>query len=121
MRRSTRVPLGIQAELRTAELTRRGTVRNLSLGGAALDIAGPLPMGEACEVTLLLDGGDAPVTCVLEATVVQSSEVTSHLAFTAVIGLEGMEHLHYLLLWNANEPDRLATEFEQHVGLRPRG
>lgn len=119
-RRTSRVPLGIWIEVRCEGLTCRGTVRNLSLGGVAADLGAPLPEGTDCQVTLQLDGGAESMPCQFEARVVRSTSEGTHLAFTAVVGLDGLEHLHHLLLYNASDPERVAGEFQQFIGLRPR-
>ncbi|MBI2406682.1 MAG: PilZ domain-containing protein [Gemmatimonadetes bacterium] len=119
-RRTSRVALGIRAEVWQGRRVLHGHVVNLSLGGVAVALDALVPVGECCTVTLMLDGGADSPRCTLEATVVRSGPTEADLALTAVVGLDGMEHLRQLVLFNASEPDRVAGEFERFVGLRPR-
>jgi hypothetical protein len=117
-RKSSRVPLGLSADVRIDGVVRRCAVINLSLGGVAVATEEPFPPGAACHVALLLDGGEDVVRCDLEGVVVRSTAGATGIAFSEVAGLESFEHLHNLLLYNASDPERIVGEFGHFLGLR---
>lgn len=119
-RKSSRVPMVLSADVRVDGVVRRLTVINLSLGGVAVATDEALPMGAACTVALLLDGGQGTATCTLEGAVVRNGAGEAGIAFSEVAGLESFKHLRNLLLYNAREPERLVGEFENYLGLRRR-
>ncbi|MBA4070835.1 MAG: hypothetical protein C0497_03225 [Gemmatimonas sp.] len=118
VRKSSRVPLALSADVRIDGVVRRFAVINLSLGGVAVATDESLPPGAACHVALLLDGGEESVTCELEGVVVRTCAGEAGIAFSEVAGLESLEHLHNLLLYNASDPERMVREFENFLGLR---
>jgi len=120
LRRSSRVPLVLSADVRLNDVVRRFTVLNLSLGGVAVAADEALPVGAACTVALLLDGGQETVTCTLEGVVVRNGTGEAGIVFSEVAGLQSLEHLRNLLLYNANDPERMVEEFGHHLGLRRR-
>jgi hypothetical protein len=120
VRKSSRVPLALSADVRIDGVVRRLAVTNLSLGGVAVVTDTVLPVGTACHVALLLDGGEETVTCELEGEVVRNGAGEAGIVFSEVAGLESLEHLHNLLLYNASEPERIAGEFGHYLGLRRR-
>ncbi len=89
---------------------------NLSLLGALFRTPGRLPHGAACTVRLVLDGGESDVT--LSGTVVRETAGGGAIRFDSVVGAEALEHLHNLVLYNSHEPERVASEFHAHLGLR---
>lgn len=89
---------------------------NLSLLGVLLRTPDPLPQDAACTVRLVLDGGERDVT--ISGTVVRATPGGGAIRFDSVIGAEGLEHLHNLVLYNSHEPAKVAAEFQAHLGLR---
>ncbi len=89
---------------------------NLSLLGVLLRTRGCLPQGAACTVRLVLDGGESDVT--LSGTVVRETAQGGAIRFQSVVGAEALEHLHNLVLYNSHEPEKIASEFHAHLGLR---
>ena len=67
-----------------------------------------------------VEGGEETVTCELEGVVVRNGAGEAGIVFSEVAGLESLEHLHNLLLYNASEPERIAGEFGHYLGLRRR-
>ncbi len=105
-----------------ARVTLRGSdpqeaeCENLSLLGVLLRTPTPLPLGAACTVRLVLDGGERDVT--LSGTVVRETAEGAAIRFQSVVGAEALEHLHNLVLYNSHEPARVEAEFHAYLGLR---
>ena len=116
-REFSRVPVQLTAEV-TAEGVRHdgGTMENLSLKGGFLRIANGPPEGAACEVRIRLDGSDAAVRA--RGVVVRMGPAGCAIQFDEIVGLDSLEHLRNLILFNTHDPAQVEQEFHNHLGLK---
>jgi hypothetical protein len=75
------------------------------------------PVGNICQVCLVLEGGAGE--CRIETTgeVVRVSEDGIAIQFEQ-IDLDSMEHLRKLVLFNADDPEQAEREIEENPGIR---
>ena len=116
-REFTRVPVHLRAEV-TAEgrLHRDGTMEDVSLKGGFFRSAAPPAEGVPCDVRLHLEG--TPIVVHATGRVVRSGPAGCAIQFTEIIGLDSLEHLRHVILFNAQDIARVEQEFHQHLGLR---
>lgn len=95
-----------------------GETHNLSLRGVYCLCADPLPGGTECRVVLTLSGGGEPVPLRVKADgrVVRTERAGMAIEFNEM-DLESYQTLRQLVLYNADDPDRVEREFRDHVGL----
>lgn len=116
-RQSTRVEVGVTVEITTADGRRaKGTARDLSVKGLAVDTDQRIEAGTTCGLTLFLDGGLGSVELQAEAVVVRSDDRGLALELGAV-QLDSLEHLRKLVLYNSANPTTIEREFDRHQGL----
>ena len=116
-RQSTRVTVGVTVEITTTDGRRiKGTARDLSVKGLAVDTDQRIDAGTPCHLTLFLDGGLGSVKLEAEALVVRSDDRGLALELGAV-HLDSLEHLRKLVLYNSSNPTAIEREFDRHQGL----
>jgi hypothetical protein len=112
-----RVSVQIRTEVTVRGTTHReGTLENLSLKGGFFRTAAALAEGEACDVRLHLNGTDAEIHA--RGRIVRSGPAGSAIQFTEIVGIDSLEHLRNIILFNSHDPARVQREFDAHVGLR---
>lgn len=118
MRREfSRVTVHLEAEVRAdGQVYREGTMENLSLKGGFFRTAAELRPGLAVEVRLHLDGTEIEVHT--RGFVVRGGGGGFAIQFTEIIGLDSLEHLRNLILFNTHDPHRVEEEFHRHLGLK---
>ncbi len=116
-REFSRVQVHLNAEV-TANGVRHegGAMENLSLKGGFLRIANGPPEGALCDIRLHLDGTEVVVHA--QGTVVRMGPAGSAIQFTEIVGLDSLEHLRNLILFNAHDPHQVEQEFHDHLGLK---
>lgn len=77
------------------------------------------PIGTECEIHLVLDGQSPPLDIKVKGRVQRVTNGGMALLFTEV-GLEAYEHLHNLVMLNAQDPEKIEREFKNHLGLKKR-
>ena len=121
-REFTRVKVAIHVELRMGgNVVIPGELENVSLNGLMLRAAASVPDQTPCIVFIHLDGGGIGGPRIEAKGRVVRIE-PDHLAvqFSEVLGVEGMSHLRNLVLYNSGtQADRVETEFQSHLGLKP--
>lgn len=117
-REFSRVPVHLKAELTANGVVYEGgAMENLSLKGGFFRIADGPAEGSACDVRLHLDGTEIVVHA--QGTIVRTGVAGSAIQFTEIVGLDSLEHLRNLILFNSHNPTQVEQEFHQHLGLRP--
>ena len=117
-REFSRVSVHLKAEVTVAGTVHRdGTIENLSLKGGFFRTPGPPAEGLPCDVRLHLDGTEIEVHAT--GHVVRSGPAGCAIQFAEIIGVDSLEHLRNLILFNAHDPAQVEREFSQHLGLRP--
>jgi hypothetical protein len=115
-REFSRVAVHLKAEL-TAEggASHEGSIENLSLKGCFFRTGARLAEGVSVDVRLQLDGSDIQVHT--RGFVVRAGAGGYAVQFTEIVGLESLEHLRNLVLFNTHDPRQVEEEFQRHLGL----
>ena len=119
-RKHTRLAIQIAAEVRLDDgSVFEGTTRNMSFGGAFVDI-GNLPnsvaVGADCELRLKLGAAEHPLNVPVKAKLVRKTDEGVGVEFLATT-IEGYWHFKNLMVYNSPESDQLLQELESHPGL----
>lgn len=93
-----------------------GTIEDLSLKGAFFRAAVTPRIGVSCDVRLRLDGTEIEVHAL--GKVVRITPDGCAIQFTEIIGIDCLEHLRNLILFNAADTGQVEREFHGHLGLR---
>ena len=116
-REFSRVVVHLRTEVAVdGTILRDGTMENLSLTGGFFRSAGAPAEGQRCEVRLYLDGAEVMVHAV--GHIIRTGPAGCAIQFTEIIGLDSLEHLRNLILFNAHDPAQVEREFHEHLGLR---
>lgn len=116
-RRFSRIAFNVSAELkvgRTILSTR--TIDNLSVGGCLLPISGPFSIGTPCDVVIILDHIANALKVRVKGEITRCDHAKIGIKFTT-IDPENLYHLHNILRYNAQDPDRIEEEIEKRPGL----
>ena len=117
-REMTRVPLQIDTELRAQgyALT-SGKTTDVSLKGLYVASQQSLPAGIACHITLRLGPQEHPIHIALEGTIVRTTDEGMAIEITSVPP-DSFAHLHNLVIYNAQDANRIAQELHNRVSRR---
>lgn len=120
-RKHTRVAVHVSAEIYiTNGGVLKGTTRNMSFGGAFVNIEAldePVPeLGTDCELHLKLGSAEAPLTVPVKCTLARANSEGLGIEFVSTT-IEGYWHFKNLMVYNSPESDRLLQELETHPGL----
>jgi hypothetical protein len=115
-REFSRVAVHLKAEVTAGDQLCRGTMENLSLKGGFLRTDNAPAEGQQCQVRLDLDGTEAKVSAV--GRVVRSGPAGCAIQFTEIVGIDSLEHLRNVILFNTHDPAQVEREFHDHLGLR---
>ena len=115
-REFSRVTVHLQAELTADGIHRVGTMENLSLKGGFFRAEGAPAEGLRCKVQMHLAGTEVNVSVV--GTVVRSGPAGCAIQFVEIMGIDSLEHLRNVILFNTNDPAQVEREFQDHLGLR---
>lgn len=117
-REFSRVAVNLRAEVTAAgTIHRDGAMENLSLKGGFFRTTSAPDEGQRCEVRLHLEGTGVEVHA--SGQIVRSGPAGCAIQFTEIIGIDSLEHLRNLILFNSHDPAQVEREFKQHLGLRP--
>ena len=119
-REFSRVAVQLRAEVTVGGIRLpEGAMEQLSLkGGYFRSTAAPAP-GSRCEIRLHLDGSD--ITVHTEGHIVRCMPGGCAIQFDEVVGVDSLEHLRNLILYNAEDPAKVEQEFHDHLGLKRDG
>ncbi len=117
-REFSRVPVHLRAEV-SVDGTRLpdGTIESLSLKGGFFRSAAPPAAGVRVDVRLHLEGTEVEVHT--QGHVVRVAPDGAAIQFDEIVGVDSLEHLRNLILFNSHNPTQVEQEFHQHLGLRP--
>ncbi len=117
-RQCSRVKLHLRAELLCpGAAVVPGIIANLGLQGGFLHTETPPEEGSPCQVRVFLDGTDQLVCAI--GRVLRHGPGGCAFRFEELIGLESLDHLRNLVLYNSDDPRRVEQEMHDHLGLRP--
>ena len=120
-RKHTRVAVHVTAEIyMEAGAVLKGTTRNMSFGGAFINIdmddSDTPEIGEKCELHLKLGSSEAPLTVPVKCKLARANSDGLGIEFLSTT-IEGYWHFKNLMVYNSPESDRLLQELETHPGL----
>ena len=92
----------------------------MSLNGVLFTSTQCLPAGNSVHVTLLLNGGSDDQRIEAEGHVVRVVEEDVAIEFDNICA-GSVEHLKRLVLYNAEDTDKVDGKFESHIGIRGKG
>jgi hypothetical protein len=117
-REFSRIQHPVAVEIGAGERTILGETRDLSLNGAFVATRETFPAGTAVTVSLFLHASADEGRVEARARVVRALADGLALEFDEVVGVDGYWHLRKLITYNAEDVDRVESEFASHVGLR---
>jgi len=95
-----------------------GESRNVSLNGMLITSERLLPVGNTCRVSLLLHGNVGNLRLEMHGRVVRVDDEGIAIEFSQV-GIESLEHLRKLVLYNIDDVHPMQEETEQEEGWYP--
>ena len=117
-REMTRVPFQIKTELHSEGHTLAvGKTTDISLKGLYVASRQSLPTGTACHITLRLGPQKHPIHIALEGTIVRTTDEGMAIEITSVPP-DSFAHLHNLVIYNAQDANRIAQELHNRVSRR---
>ncbi len=119
-RKFTRVRLPITALVTVNGETLSLSVHNVSLEGIGLQGAPSLEAGAACAVELRREDAPQAPWIAAHGTVVRAAADVAGIHFLDLVGVDSLQHLRALIMYHAEDPDRVLAEFNAHWGLRPK-
>lgn len=118
-REFTRVPVSMELDVTAdQQATYSGQTRDISLGGLYCQCPMPATVGAQCHVVLFLGGRDSEVRIATRGRVARVDSAGIGIEFTEVVGIESLEHLRNLVLYNATDPQQVEQEFASHLGIK---
>lgn len=115
-RRFSRIVFDVEARLTVDEIHYNlERITNLSVGGCLLDINNGFTVGQECSVTILLSGLEPGV--LIYGEIVRVTEKQTSILFTSVTP-ENFLHLQNIILYNAEDPERIDEELSVRTGLQ---
>ena len=116
-REFSRVPVHLRAEVTLDGGARvDGTMENLSLKGGFLRTAAAPAPGTPCDIRMHLEGTEIEVHA--QGAVVRPGDGGVAIQFTEIVGIDSLEHLRNLILFNTRDPHQVEQEFHDHLGLK---
>jgi len=119
-REFSRVPIHIQATIKSngKEISSEIT-DDISMKGLSIHCDETLERGASCDVILTLKNGENPVEVKVKGMVARCMDSGMAIQFTE-LDLESYEHLHNMVIQNAEDPGQVEKEMKEHVGLKKR-
>ncbi len=97
-----------------------GKVCDVSMNGVRFVTERTLPIGSKVQIKLVLDASDNTVVQIdAEGEVARVVDHGVAIQFTC-IEEESLQHLRNLVLFNAEDSDRVVQEFDGHIGIHPK-
>lgn len=117
-REFSRSPISALAQVRLESgVLVEGNAHDVSLNGVLYNSSHCLPVGNLVHVTLLLGGSRGQQRIEAEGHVVRVIQDGVAIEFEH-INAKSIEHLRRLVLYNAQDADKVDSEFESHIGLK---
>jgi len=114
-RQFTRIPFRTEAKISTgSKVISSNNLRNISLGGAFVEVGEGLPEGEPCVVSVDLIGPASLLRIRVDGYVVRAEEDGVAVKFTR-IDLDSLIHLRHLIKVHAMDPEVVDSEFTENL------
>lgn len=122
LREFTRTSAKVKVLIKSGDkVVHSGKTHDLSMRGFFVQTKDKIPIGEECDVTMILGGLEQPIQFKLKGRVQRVSGVGIGIKFTE-IDMEGYQHLKNLIMLNTPEADsaKVEKEIREHIGLKKR-
>lgn len=117
-RRFSRITLNMPGKLTIGEdIHSFPAVDNLSVGGCSLNIEATVALGTECSLWIPLDSTNPGLGVDVSGVVLRCSGHNLGVRFDTITP-ESLFHLHNLIRYNANDPERIEDEINLHPGLK---
>lgn len=107
-------PIEVQGEDRESEGAR---TRDLSLRGVYVECGREYREGEECDLSLKLGEGEDAISIDILGRVIRSKDGGLAIEFVGVKGLDSLEHLRNLVLYNAPDPNEAEAQIAARKGI----
>ncbi|MBI5055681.1 MAG: PilZ domain-containing protein [Nitrospirae bacterium] len=117
-RKNTRTSISINVELQTSKGIYQGKSKNISFSGIYIFCANSsnIPLGEACDIKLILRSEPPQSIINLRCQVVRTDKSGVGVKFIS-IDMSGYQQFKNLMVYNSPDPDKLLGELEKNPGL----
>jgi hypothetical protein len=113
-----RVPMDFNLRVSKEESVKQdGKSQNISLRGACLSCPGKFDLGDECEMAIELGEGDNTVSIEIVAKVVRVGEEGIGVEFVGIKGINALDHLRNLVLYNAEDIPAVEKEINKRIGI----
>jgi hypothetical protein len=117
-RRFTRVPFKVKAELTVAgQRFTTDRIDNLSVGGCLLPLQLDLQPGASCQLKILMSGSSSDLHIVVDGEILRAATDLTAVRFIR-IEQDSLYHLQNIILYNADDTDKVEREINDHPGIR---
>lgn len=89
---------------------------NLGVGGCLLPLRAEVEKETACELEIYLTGSSSVLSISIGGTVVRCERQHLAIRFTR-IDPDGLFHLHNIIRYNSDTPEKIEDEIRMHPGL----
>jgi len=89
------------------------STKNISMNGLFMITEKRLPVGSECQLTIFLGGRESPERIEIAARVVRETNEGMALQFKEFLGANSYNHLRNLVLYNAQDADRIEGEIDR--------
>ena len=114
-RQFTRIPFRTEARISAgAKVISSNNLRNISLGGAFVEVNERLPEGEVCVLSVDLIGPASLLRIQVDGYVVRAEDDGIAVKFTR-IDLDSLIHLRHLIKVHAMDPEVVDSEFTENL------
>jgi len=118
-RKHTRLTIEVPAKVVLGNgCTLEGVTRNISFGGVYIAFADGIDThtGDACQLSLVLQGGPDPIEIQLKCEVIHATANGLGIRF---LGIDAAHYqdFQYLMINNSDEPEKLLEELRHDPGL----
>ncbi len=117
-REFSRVEIQMLAELTVAgQPSIRGQLHDVSMNGLCVECESDFHVGDTCHVRILLGEPEAEIAIQAEGEVNRRMGANLAISFTSVDS-ESYQHLQNLVLYNAEDTQKIEHEFATHLGIK---
>ncbi|MBI4962080.1 MAG: PilZ domain-containing protein [Desulfomonile tiedjei] len=114
-RQFTRIPFRTEAKISTSnKVISSNKLRNISLGGAFVEVAEYLPEGEPCVLNVDLIGPASLLRIQVDGFIVRVEDAGIAVRFSR-IDLDSLIHLRHLIKVHSLDPDVVDNEFAENL------
>lgn len=117
-RKHMRLPIEVEAEMKTDDSTLKGVTKNISFSGALIEFQEKteIEIGNKCKISLIIQQ-NTKIQINFDCKVIHKINNTLGFEFISLYGLEGYENFKNLLVYNSPNPQEILDELEKNPGI----